>query len=64
MTKGDNPNRRVRHESREIDFMIDAMIENRFVMAHSIANQIYHSLKAANVMMVCEGSRNLIREFD
>jgi hypothetical protein len=44
--------------------MINAMIENRFVMAHSIANQIYHSLQAANAMMVWEGNRNLMREFD
>jgi hypothetical protein len=44
----DNKNRKVRHEKREIDYMIKAIIEDRFVMIQSIACQIYHSLKAVN----------------
>ena len=47
-----NPNRKVRHEKREIDHMIKAIIEDRFVMIQSIANQIYHSLKAINCKVV------------
>ena len=62
-----NPNRKVKHEKREIDHMIKALIEDRFVMIQSIANQIYHSLKAVNATVVKEGrrhySRNLEREF-
>ncbi len=69
--KEENPNRKVKHTNREIDTMVNSLIQDRRVIAQSIANYIYHSLMRDNAISDSEETeekedcpKNLTKQFE
>ncbi len=67
----ENPNRKVKHTNREIDTMINSLLQDRRVIAQSIANHIYHSLMRDNAILDSEDTeekedcpKNLTKQFE